>query len=107
MLGDRGPKSQTSSADIHKPTSTMFLAHVNQNALGCWNIKKPLNTISTVQRDDQKMIYPSDVKISGDKVYVLTNTMPGFIYGRLNYDQTNFRVWSNTVQNAIKGTKCA
>lgn len=65
-----------------------------------------LSTISLVQKDDQKMIYPSDVKVFGDKVFVLTNTMPGFLYGRLNYDETNFRVWGNDVRKAIEGTKC-
>lgn len=106
-IGDRGEQSQASSADIHLPTGTMFLGMVNQNALGCWNTLKPLNTFSIVQRDDEKMIYPCDVKISRrDKVYVLTNTMPGFLYGRLNYDQVNFRVWANDVYSAIQGTNC-
>lgn len=84
----------------------MFLALVNQNALGCWNVNNGLSTISLVQKDDQKMIYPSDVKVFGDKVFVLTNTMPGFLYGRLNYDETNFRVWANDVRKAVEGTKC-
>ncbi|CAG9767087.1 unnamed protein product [Ceutorhynchus assimilis] len=106
VVGDKGPKSQTSTADIHKPTGTMFMALVNQNALGCWNINKDLKTLSIVQKDDQRMIYPSDVRVSQDKVYVLTNTMPEFLYGRLNYDETNFRVWSSDVRSAIQGTMC-
>lgn len=53
------------------------------------------------------MIYPSDVKVSKDKIYMLTNTMPGFLYGHLNYDEINFRVWSNTIEGAIQGTRCA
>ncbi|KAJ8939824.1 hypothetical protein NQ318_014951 [Aromia moschata] len=104
-VGDRGPQSQTSAADLHKPTGTLFLGLINQNALGCWNIKKPLK-VSIVQKDDQRMIYPSDVKIFKDKVYLLTNTMPEFLYGKLNYDIINFRVWSNTVEDAIQGTEC-
>lgn len=107
VVGDRGQNSQTSSADIHKPSGVMFLGLINQNALGCWKITKPLDTISIVQKDDQKMIYPSDVKVSNDKIYVLTNTMPGFLYGSLNYeDVINFRVWSNTIEGAIKETEC-
>lgn len=106
IIGDRGPQSQTSTADIHKSSGTMFLGLVNQNALGCWNIHNNINTISIVQKDDDRMIYPSDVKISGDRVYVLTNTMPEFLYGRLDYDKTNFRVWSNGVKSAIQGTMC-
>ncbi|KAL1494154.1 hypothetical protein ABEB36_009798 [Hypothenemus hampei] len=106
VIGNRGPGHQTSTADLHKPTDIMFLGLVNQNALGCWNVKKPLESISIVQQNNRTMIYPSDVKISQDRVYVLTNTMPGFLYGRLNYDETNFRVWSNDVRQAVKGTKC-
>lgn len=107
VVGDRGENSQTSSADVHKPSGVMFLALINQNALGCWKLSNPLDTISVVQKDDQKMIYPSDVKVSGDKIYVLTNTMPEFLYGRLNYDETNFRVWSNSIEGAIQSTRCS
>ncbi|XP_066153350.1 L-dopachrome tautomerase yellow-f2-like [Euwallacea fornicatus] len=106
VIGDRGPNSQTATADIHKPTGTMFLGLVNQNAVGCWNVNNDLSTLSIVQKNDENMIYPSDVKVSGDKVYVLTNTMPEFLYGRLNYDIINFRVWANDVRSAIEGTKC-
>ncbi|KAG5884538.1 hypothetical protein JTB14_006915 [Gonioctena quinquepunctata] len=105
-VGDRGPQSQTSSADIHQASGIMFLGLVNQNAVACWDIHKPLTTISIVQRDDRSMIYPCDVKVRDDKVYVITNAMPEFLYGRLNYDTINFRVWSNTVQGAVQGTMC-
>lgn len=84
----------------------MFLSLVNQNALGCWNTNRPLRTIGLVQKDDRKMIYPCDVKVYGDKVYLLTNTMPEFLYGKLNYNKKNFRVWSNDVMAATAGTSC-
>ncbi|CAH1116241.1 unnamed protein product [Phaedon cochleariae] len=106
-VGDRGTQSQTSCADIHKPSGVMFLGLVNQNALACWNTNLPLSSISSVQRDDRKMIYPCDVKVHNDNIYVLTNAMPEFLYGRLNYDEVNFRVWSNTVEGAIQGTACS
>ncbi|KAF7280602.1 hypothetical protein GWI33_005701 [Rhynchophorus ferrugineus] len=106
IVGNKGKKFQTSMADMYKPSGILFLNLVNQNALGCWNTQKNLNTISIVHKDDAKMIYPSDVKVSGDRVYVLTNRMPIFIYGKLNYDDVNFRIWSNTVKDAIKDTNC-
>lgn len=59
-----------------------------------------------IQRDDAKMIYPSDIKINGDEIIVITTTMPVFLYSRLNYNETNFRVWTNNVYNAVKGTAC-
>ncbi|XP_044272822.1 L-dopachrome tautomerase yellow-f2-like [Tribolium madens] len=106
IVGNKGELSQTSSSDLHQSKGVLFLGLVNQNALGCWNINKPLSDISLVQRSDEKMIYPSDVKIVEDKIVVLTNTMPVFLYGTLDYDRTNFRVWVETVDTAIRGTKC-
>lgn len=107
VIGDRGQNSQTAAADIHKPSGTMFFSLVNHNAIGCWNIRDPVKSISYVHRDDENMIYPSDVKIVNDRIYVLTNKMPVFIYGKLNYDEVNFRLWTNRVDAAIDGTLCA
>lgn len=108
MLGDRGKQSQTSASKLHQPTGVLFLALVNQNALGCWNTNKKfeVNNFDVVQKDDEKMIYPSDVKIYNDDVIVLTNRMPVFLYGKLNYDDVNFRVWVQNVKDAVKQTKC-
>lgn len=99
--------AQTSASALHQPTGVLFLGLVNQNALGCWNINTKLQDLSIVQKDNKKMIYPSDVKVSNNDVIVLTNTMPRFLYGRLNYDEINFRVWIENVDKAIEGTKCA
>lgn len=108
LLGDRGEGAQTSASAIHKPSGIFFLGMVNQNALGCWNTRKGFmkDNFAIIQKDDKKMIYPCDVKISGDKLVFLTNTMPVFLYGTLDYDQTNFRVWTGNVRDIVKGTKC-
>lgn len=81
---------------------------VNQNAVGCWNTNKPFDpkNFDIVQRNDTTMIYPADLKISGDDIIVLTNTMPVFLYSFLDYDVVNFRVWMNEVKVAVKGTNC-
>lgn len=106
--GDRGDGAQTSASDLHKTTGILFLAMVNQNALGCWNTHKRFapENFDIVQKDNAKMIYPSDVKVYQDEVIVLTNTMPVFLYRRLNYDEINFRVWINNVHDAVRGTSC-
>ncbi|XP_023022865.2 L-dopachrome tautomerase yellow-f2 [Leptinotarsa decemlineata] len=106
-IGDRGPQSQSTAAYIHQPSGVMFLGLINQNALACWNTNLPLNTISIVQKDNKTMAYPSDVKVHDDKVYLITNSMPQFLFGKLDYDTINFRVWSNNVEDAIAGTRCA
>lgn len=81
---------------------------VNQNALRCWNTNKPFdpNNFDLVHKDDEKFVYPSDVKIHGDNVIVLTNKMPVFVYGKLNYDEVNFRVWIQDVSVAVSQTQC-
>lgn len=94
---------------MHKPSGVLFLGLVNQNALGCFNTNKGfrLASFDVVQRDDQKMIYPCDVKIYKNDVVFLTNTMPVFLYSNLNYDEVNFRVWIEAVDKAVEGTRCA
>lgn len=108
-LGDRGATSQTSASDLHQPSGVLFLGLVNQNALGCFNTNKGfrLSNFDVVQRDNEKMIYPCDVKIYNDDVILLTNNMPIFLYSNLNYDQVNFRVWVQSVNAAVKDTRCA
>lgn len=100
--------SQTSASKLHESTGVLFLALVNQNALGCWNTNKEFDSsnFDIIHKDDVKMIYPSDVKIYGNDVIVLTNKMPIFLYGKLNYDDVNFRVWIENVSSAIKQTHC-
>ncbi|XP_076273325.1 L-dopachrome tautomerase yellow-f2-like [Rhynchophorus ferrugineus] len=107
IVGDKGPKTHTSMADIHPSSGIMFLNFINQNAVGCWNTQKSLDTISIVHKDDTKMIYPADVKVSGDRVYVFTNQMPILTIDNLDNDDVNFRVWSNIVEDAVKDTNCA
>lgn len=87
----------------------LFLGLVNQNALGCWNVNKSFTrkNFDIVKRDNEKMIYPCDVKVYEDEIIVLTNNMPIFLYSSLNYDEVNFRVWMSTVDRAIQHTNCA
>lgn len=105
---DRGLGSQASASDLHKTSGLLFFGLVNQNGLGCWNTFRParLDNFDVVYKSDDKFIYPCDVKISGDDLIVLTNTMPVFLYGRLNYNQINFRIWINNVYDTVKGTRC-
>lgn len=108
-MGDRGEGAQTSASAIHQDSGVFFLGLVNQNSLGCWNTKKPFKKENFVnlQRNNEKMIYPCDVKIAKEKIVLLTNKMPIFLYGQLDYSVTNFRIWIADVKTVIKNTKCA
>lgn len=37
---------------------------------------------------------------------MMTNTMPVFIYSRLDTNSYNFRVWRQSVNDAVRGTVC-
>lgn len=41
-----------------------------------------------------------------NNLWVLTNTLPRFIYGKLDTNEYNFRIWRTNVFDAIRGTKC-
>lgn len=108
IVGKRNPLSQTSTANIHQPSDILFMNLVSQNAVGCWNTNHAFDKddFDIVQKDDKRMIYPSDLRIYKNDIIVLTCAMPVFLYGKLDYDETNFRVWMNSVEEAIKDTKC-
>lgn len=36
----------------------------------------------------------------------MTNTLPRFIYGKLDTNEYNFRIWRTNVYDAIRGTAC-
>lgn len=110
LVGDRGKNGQSSSHVLHQTSGTILMAEVSKNGLYCWNTHKPLTPENQglVHQDADKMIYPSDVKLDDtDNVWMMTNSMPRFLYGSLNYEQTNFRVWTNNVRDAVAGTPCA
>ncbi|KAB0802550.1 hypothetical protein PPYR_04736 [Photinus pyralis] len=106
---NRGQQTQASASDLHRTSGILFLGLVNQNALACWNSFTPAtpDNFDIIYKDDQKFQYPCDVKISGDDVIVITNAMPVFLFGKLNYNEINFRIWIRNVYEAIRDTKCA
>ncbi|XP_018332063.1 L-dopachrome tautomerase yellow-f2 [Agrilus planipennis] len=110
VVGRRELGYQSSSSALYQSNGVLFLGLVNKNALGCIKTGQRLMadpvTVGIVQRDDNKMIYPCDVKIYKNDVILLTNTMPVFLYGNLDYSQVNFRVWMENVDKALEGTGC-
>lgn len=108
-IGNRGPNSQTTMHAVHPESRVMFGAMVGSSALSCWNTRKELSpkTLGIVAKDALKFMYPSDLKIEKDNVWIMTNRLPMFIYSTLNPEEVNFRLYRVKVQDAIKGTVCA
>lgn len=109
LLGHRQPQSQCTMHDYDEDTGVMFYAEVGRNAIGCWNTRKAFSTKNhdIVHRDNEQMIYPSDLSVDSDgTLWVMSNTMPRFLYARLDENEFNFRVWRTKAEDAIRGTKC-
>lgn len=95
--------------DFDKNTGVIFFSQVATNGAACWSTAKPLtpDNIAVIARNDQAMIYPGDLNVDSEGViWMMTNTMPRFIYSSLNPNEVNFRIWRQPVVDAIRGTVC-
>lgn len=109
LLGLRQQGGQAAMHDLDETTGIMFYAEVGRNAIGCWNTRKPFSAKNhaVVHRDDRRMIYPGDMSVDVDgTVWVMSNSMPRFIYSRLDENEFNFRVWKGKAVDAVRGTVC-
>lgn len=109
LLGDRGPKSQ-STAEFYDPkTDVIFYTQINRDAVGCWNINSkytPENQ-GLVDSDSDSLVFPNDLKIDNEgNLYVLSDRMPVFIYSSLKADTYNYRVLTGKTSEVISGTPC-
>lgn len=61
-----------------------------------------------VQRDPILLGFVNDLKLDTDRenIWVVSNNLPIFIYGTLDYTQINFRLLRANVQRAIAKTIC-
>ncbi|KAG4071376.1 hypothetical protein HA402_004080 [Bradysia odoriphaga] len=108
-IGVRGAKSQCTMHSMDRHTGVVMFAQVARNGVSCWNSRNPLNEnqIAMIDSDDMRMIYPVDLSIDRDGImWMVTNTMQRFIYGKLDTDAYNFRIWKGNVSEVIKGTVC-
>ncbi|XP_068152404.1 LOW QUALITY PROTEIN: L-dopachrome tautomerase yellow-f2-like [Drosophila tropicalis] len=109
VLGSRGKKKQSTMHVYDPRTQVVFYDEIQTNGVGCWNTKKPFSTANhgTVVANASNMIYPSDLTIDADgTIWVMTNSMPIFIYSTLDTNVYNFRIWKQNVHEAKRNTVC-
>ncbi|CAD7084268.1 unnamed protein product [Hermetia illucens] len=110
LLGARG-KDMESSVHVYDPhTKVLFYAQIALSGIGCWNTQKRFASQNhhLIHQNLQTMIYPSDITVDMDgTLWAMTNSMPVFIYSKLDTNQYNFRVWRQEAGKAIQGTGCA
>ncbi|ENN72676.1 hypothetical protein YQE_10774, partial [Dendroctonus ponderosae] len=105
---ERGPDTHTTSRLMTRE-GVQFFNLIDQNAIGCWNYRKPYNTnnIAIVDRNDQELIFPADVKVDRNNyLWVMSDRMPKFLLSTLDYTESNFRVFFAPVETLIKGSVC-
>lgn len=109
LLGSRGRRGQSSTTDM-MPSGVLFAAQVQLEGVSCWDTRKPYNrnNVVMVQRDPVLLGFVNDLKLDSDRenVWVVSNNLPIFIYGRLDYTQTNFRLLRANAARAIAKTIC-
>lgn len=108
-LGRRQEMGQSAMHGYDATTGIVFYAEVGRNAIGCWNSKRRFHALNhdIVYKDDVNMIYPSDMMVDDEGfVWVMSNTMPRFIYARLNETEYNFKIWRGKGRDMVAGTYC-
>ncbi|XP_017784644.1 PREDICTED: protein yellow [Nicrophorus vespilloides] len=107
-LEDRGPLAHT-TARVMDEDGVQFFNLIDQNAIGCWNSLNPYrrNNLAMIERDDEKLIFPSDVKVDREaNVWVMSDRMPNFLLSSLNFEEYNFHVFFAPINVLIKDTVC-
>lgn len=105
---ERGSNAHT-TARVCSDDGVMLFNLVDQNAVGCWHTSMPYEPSfhGVVDRDDNGLIFPSDVKIDENRnVWVLSDRMPLFLMSNLDYNDVNFRIYSAPLQRLVGGTVC-
>ncbi|XP_052852301.1 L-dopachrome tautomerase yellow-f2 [Drosophila gunungcola] len=109
VLGSRGPSTQSTMHGYDPRTGVIFFAEIQKNGVGCWKTSKPISAenYGTVDSNARDMIYPSDLSIDEEgTIWVMSNSMPIFIYSTLDTNVYNFRIWKQKASLAKRGTVC-
>lgn len=108
-IGERGPNGHL-TAHVMDHNGILFFNLVDRNAVGCWNSRNPYKPeyIGHVDVDDEALIFPSDVKIVGDDLWVISDRMPIQLESDngLDFNDVNFRIFTVPIKTAIQGTVC-
>ncbi|EDW42379.1 L-dopachrome tautomerase yellow-f2 [Drosophila sechellia] len=109
VLGNRGPSTQSTMHVYDPGTGVIFFDEIQRNGVGCWKTSQPISAenYGSVDSNAEDMIYPSDLSIDEDgTIWVMSNSMPIFIYSTLDTSIYNFRIWKQKASLAKRGTVC-
>lgn len=106
-IGERGFDGHL-TAHVMDHNGILFFNLIDRNAIGCWNSLNPYKPefIGHVDMDNEALIFPSDVKVVGNDLWMISDRMPNHLLAELDFNDVNFRVFTVPIQNAVQGTVC-
>ncbi|XP_068084062.1 protein yellow [Anabrus simplex] len=112
LLGTRGPNTQSCASFMDEDSGIIFYTQVNTDSITCWNSRtRPQylpQTIGLVDKNNVTLIFPNDVKVDRKRnLWVLTDRLPMFMFGKLDPNDVNFRILTAPVDDATKDTICS
>ncbi|KAG5889904.1 hypothetical protein JTB14_008050 [Gonioctena quinquepunctata] len=110
LEGNKGNRAQTSASVFDERTNVLFLGQIQEDSLSCWNPRHKLEpkNVNKVATDHQSLIFINDITIDEDRnLWILSDRMPSFLYGLLNPNDVNYRIFNVPVDEAIRDTRCA
>lgn len=108
VLQSRGPGGHITSHYM-SDDGVLYFNLIDRNAVGCWNSRLPYEpkNLGIIDKDDEALIFPSDVKVDAlNNLWVISDKMPVHLLSKLNFNETNFRIFYATVDTALAGTVC-
>ncbi|KAJ2946019.1 hypothetical protein O0L34_g4939 [Tuta absoluta] len=100
-----------SSASFVDRRGVMFYGLVSRDSVGCWDTNKTYEKrhMGIVATNSESLVFPNDLKVDQEKqqsLWVISNKLPLFQNGPLNYDDYNYRIMYADVIEAVRGTVC-
>lgn len=104
-------KGQASGSAMDR-NGVLFYNLISQAAVGCWNSyigEHSPRTHGIVDQNNTTLSFPNDLKVDHETnqgLWVLSNRLHKYLYGKLDPNDINFRILSTSVKDAIRGTPC-
>ena len=102
-----------SSAEAMDRRGVLFFNLVTRDSIGCWNSQQPYGykpeLLGIVGHSNESLSFPNDLKVDHElhqSVWILTNRLHRFIYGKLDTNEYNFRIITSRTDIAVQGTVC-
>lgn len=111
LLGEsRGVTGQASASAIDR-RGIMFYGLVLRDTVACWDTRKLYRkrTQGVVASNRETIIFPNDIKVDQEiqqNVWVITNRLPMFQAGQIDFDDYNYRILYADIEEAVRGTIC-